>query len=96
MSNNNESLVAVRSTKWDEKHEAKLRDALRKHPIILDWLVDAQADAVDSQISHPVDFDESPLKTATINAYSKGRISILMELVGQAQILLKQPASDEE
>lgn len=95
MSNNNASLLAVRATTWDEKHEAKLREAIRAYPIILDWLVDAQADAVDAQISQGVDFDESPLKTATINAYSKGRISILMELIGTAQILMKQPASDE-
>lgn len=96
MSSNHEALVAVRKTKWGEAEEAKLRKALQEHPIILDWLVDAQADAVDAEVTHSVDFDESPMRTAAINAYSKGRISILMELIGTTQILLKQPASEKE
>lgn len=96
MSNNNEALLAVRATKWEKAQEAKLRKALQENPILLDWLVDAQADAVDAQVTHPVDFNESPMKTAAVNAYSKGRVSILMELIGQAQILLKQPASGNE
>ena len=96
MSSSNEALVAVRTTEWTEAHEAKLRNALRQHPIILDWLVDKQADDVYDHVTRPVDFDEAPMKTALINAYAKGRTSLAMELLGTAQLLLKRPASDGE
>lgn len=94
MSKNKEALLAVRSTKWTEAEEAKLRQALLEHPIILDWLVDAQADNLEDFSTKPVDFQEDPNAVAATNAYSKGRLAQTMELIGTAQILLKQPAGD--
>lgn len=94
MSKNEESLVAVKTTEWDAKHEAKLQEALRQYPIIYDWLVDAQADAVEEHAILPVSFEENSQRTAVVNAYAKGRISQLMELVGTAKILMKEPDSE--
>lgn len=95
MSNNSEPLLAVRSTRWTRAEEAKLREALRANPIILDWLVDAQADTVESDLLRPVTFEEPAHVVAVTNAYSKGRLSQILELIGQAQLLLKQPADQE-
>lgn len=96
MSNNSPALLAVRATEWDKKYEAKLREALREHPVIMDWLVDAQADAVEDFVARKVEFSEPAQTTAIINAYAKGRTSVLMELIGTAQLLLKQPAVGDE
>jgi len=96
MSRKHEALLAVRTTEWTAAHEAKLRDAIRQHPIIIEWLLDAQADSVEDHVTRVIDFDETPQATAVANAYAKGRTSLSMELMDMALRLAKQPASDEK
>jgi hypothetical protein len=89
-----DNLLAVTASEWSAAHELKLKEAVKQYPIILEWLVDTQSDTVADTLLNPIDFATSPTVVAAEQAYTKGRLSVLLELIGMISALSKQPASE--
>jgi len=88
------NLLAVPETDWSDAHELELKEAIKAHPVIIEWLVDAQSDTVADSLLNPVDFNALPATVAAEHAYTKGRLSVLLELIGMVNALSEQPASE--
>lgn len=82
------SFRALQDT-WTQAHDASMREALKAHPIIEEWILRHQKMAAHA-VATGVLTDEPPAKQIQVIAHDKGRVSMTMIMLSDVDRLMAE------